>query len=147
MIAPGRSGSAEDSVDGDFDHNPIRVLPDRPVSSLVARHGMGHPSRVPADAALSLQSEPPGSVHLAHRDPGVPLEVADFLRPVGRDDTNQAAGGIKRERNGDDMGRSVGTQGRQGGQPPLAEKVDFGWGEVGRPAGHDGETIGSRRAM
>lgn len=96
---------------------------------------------------MPFQRQPAGSVHLAYRRPPALLEIANLLGPIGGNDANQFTVGIEGERNGDDMGRSVGAQRAERGQLSFAEEVDFGWGEFGCPACHDGQTIGVRQAM
>lgn len=130
-------GPAEHAIDFHLDSNPSRILPGRAVAALEGLDGDSHAIWLPVDSRRAFHAQPAGPVYLADRGPLYPIDVPDLLGALRADDPHQPELVVVGEGDGDDMRRSVGTQGRQGAEMSLGEEGSFGLGEIGKCSGHE----------
>ena len=76
-------------------------------------------------------------LHLAGRDPAVPLDVPCLLRAAGGDHPRTAPLEVEGHADGDDVRPPVGAQGGERAQAPLGPEVQQGLGKSSQPGRHE----------
>lgn len=130
----------EDVVDPDLHDYSARILARHLVSHGVSLHRVRHGIRVTNDRCSTLEAEPSATVDLAHCRTPFALDVGYFLRPIGCDDPHDGLLGVERERDRNNVERTIGAVRRERAKVAFGEKLDLVGAEFCCSASH-----GSRR--